>query len=93
MTEIILLVISAFLPGIVLGFFYFGSLWMTVRQLPTTAYPVRLFIGSFVSRTAVTLLGFYLVMNQQWQRALICLAGFIVARILLTRFWRTNQQV
>lgn len=89
----ILFVLSALIPGIILGIFYFGSLWITVRQLPTTAYPIRLFIGSFLGRTIVTLFGFYLVMDGQWQRILICLAGFIAARILLTRFWRPKQRL
>jgi F1F0 ATPase subunit 2 len=87
------LLISAFLPGVVLGIFYFGSLWITVQQLPTTAYPVRLFIGSFIGRMAVTLIGFYLVMNGQWQRVLICLVGFVGARILLTRFWGPKPEI
>lgn len=87
----ILFILSAFIPGVALGIFYFASLWITVRQLPTTAYPVRLFIGSWLGRMAVTLLGFYLVMDGQWQRILICLGGFVAARILLTRFWRPKN--
>lgn len=91
MTAQFLFILSTFIPGIILGIFYFGSLWITVRQLPTTAYPVRLFIGSWLGRMAIALLGFYLVMNGQWQRVLICLAGFIVARIILTSFWRPKN--
>jgi F1F0 ATPase subunit 2 len=93
MIDYMWLLISAFLPGVVLGIFYFGSLWITVQQLPTTAYPVRLFIGSFIGRMAVTLIGFYLVMNGQWQRVLICLVGFVGARILLTRFWGPKPEI
>jgi F1F0 ATPase subunit 2 len=91
MIEPIFEILSAFVPGIVLGIFYFGSLWITVRQLPTTAYPIRLFIGSFIGRMAVTLFGFYLVMDGQWQRALICLGGFVAARILFMHFWKPKQ--
>lgn len=91
MLNSILFVLSAFVPGVALGIFYFGNLWITVRQLPTTAYPVRLFIGSWLGRMVVTLLGFYLVMNGQWQRVLICLGGFVAARILLTRFWQPKH--
>lgn len=91
MMQHILLILLTFVPGVVLGIFYFGSLWITVRQLPTTAYPTRLFIGSWLGRLAVTLLGFYLVMDGQWQRALLCLLGFITARIVLTRFWQPNN--
>ncbi len=80
--------LMTFLFGIILGGFYFSSLWITVRQLPTTAYPVRLFIGSFLGRIIVTLFGFYFIMDGQWQRILICLGGFILARMILTNFWK-----
>lgn len=93
MIDRIFFILSAFLPGVALGIFYFGSLWITVRQLPTTAYPVRLFLGSWFGRMIVTLLGFYLVMHGQWQRVLICLGGFVVARIMLTRFWHPKHQL
>ena len=93
MIDHILFILSAFVPGVALGSFYFGSLWMTVRQLPTTAYPTRLFIGSWLCRIIITLLGFYLVMNGQWQRALICLGGFVTARIVLTHFWRPKHKL
>lgn len=77
----------ALLSGIALGVFYFGSLWITVRQLPTTGQPFRLFLGSFIGRLAVTLWGFYWVMSGHWQRALICLFGFWLARLILTQRW------
>jgi F1F0 ATPase subunit 2 len=95
MFESILLILSTFVPGFILGIFYFGSLWITVRQIPTTAYPIRLLIGSWLGRMIVILFGFYLVMDGQWQRVLICLGGFITARILLTRFWqpKNNHQL
>jgi F1F0 ATPase subunit 2 len=83
--------LTAFISGIILGIFYFGSLWLTIRQLPTTVYPVRLFIGSFLGRMVVTLYGFYMIMDGQWQRVLIALGGFILARIILTRFWQPQS--
>jgi F1F0 ATPase subunit 2 len=95
MFESILLILSTFVPGFILGIFYFYSLWITLRQIPTTAYPIRLLIGSWLGRMIVTLFGFYLVMDGQWQRVLICLGGFVAARILLTRFWqpKNNHQL
>ncbi|MEB3181898.1 MAG: ATP synthase subunit I [Nostocaceae cyanobacterium] len=73
----------ALLSGFILGIFYFVSLWVTVRQLPTTQMPIRLFIGSYLGRISITLLGFYLVINGHWSRALVGLLGFLLARILL----------
>lgn len=75
----------ALFGGFVLGLFYFYSLWITVRQLPVTAYPIPLTLGSFIARLAITLLGFYLLMNGHWQRGLIALVGFTIARTILTR--------
>ncbi len=73
--------------GFALGSFYFGSLWLTVKQLPTTTQPVRLFVSSFFLRISIVSICFYLVMDGQWERILICLLGFIIARILLVRRW------
>lgn len=93
MIDRIFLILSAFILGLALGSFYFGSLWITVRQLPTAAYPARLFISSWLCRIVITLLGFYLVMDGQWQRALISLAGFVTARIVLTHFWKPKHKL
>lgn len=90
MIESIFSMLIALIAGIILGVFYFGSLWITVRQLPTTAYPARLFIGSFIGRIVVTMFGFYLIMDGQWQRILIGLGGFILARIILINFGKTE---
>jgi F1F0 ATPase subunit 2 len=75
----------AFLAGAVLGIFFFGSLWFTVRQLPTTGWPVRLIVGSYFGRMAIALLGFYLIMQGDWTRAIAGLLGFITVRFALIR--------
>ncbi|WP_204141734.1 ATP synthase subunit I [Halomicronema sp. CCY15110] len=75
--------ILAFCAGAGLGGFFFGSLWFTVRQLPTTGWPVRLVVGSYFGRMAIALLGFYLIMQGDWQRAIAGLLGFIAARVIL----------
>lgn len=75
----------AFLAGAALGGFFFGSLWLTIRQLPTTAWPVRLIIGSYFGRMAIALLGFYLIIQGDWQRAIAGLLGFIAMRFLFVR--------
>ena len=75
----------AFLAGAVLGSFFFGSLWLTVRQLPTTAWPVRLIIGSYFGRMAIALLGFYMIIQGDWQRAIAGLLGFIAIRFMFVR--------
>ena len=76
---------AAFAAGLVLGAFYFISLWRTVRKLPDTQRPLRLMLGSFAVRMAVVLPGFYFVMSGHWERLVMALIGFILARKLLTR--------
>ena len=73
----------AFFAGAVLGGFFFGSLWFTVRQLPTTGWPVRLIVGSYFGRMAIALLGFYLIMQGDWTRAIAGMLGFLTVRLIL----------
>ncbi len=73
------------LAGLLLGLFYFGGLWLTVRKIPGSGNPGILMLGSFVVRLLVTLCGMYLVMDGKWERLVVCLAGFLLMRIVLTR--------
>jgi len=81
---------SRFLPlmlaavaGMGLGLFYFGGLWLTVQRLPACRRPGSLVLASFLARTAVILVGFYLVMDGRWEPVLACLLGFIMVRLFL----------
>lgn len=78
----------ALVGGALLGLFYFGGLWWTVQRLAQSGSPGLLTLGSFFIRTLVTLAGFYLLADGQWQRLLACLAGFIAARFALVSRWR-----
>lgn len=84
-------VLLAFAAGLGLGLFYFGGLWLTVRRLPASRYPVPLLLISFAGRTAAAVVGFYFVMDGRWERALACLVGFLVARIVLTARLRPDR--
>ncbi len=81
------------LAGMALGSFFFGGLWWTVRKGSTAANPALWFMGSFLLRTGVTLAGFYVVGAGDWRWLLAMLAGFVFARILLTRFAASPQEV
>jgi F1F0 ATPase subunit 2 len=70
--------------GLVLGVFFFGGLWWTVRKGLSSAQPALWFLFSLLLRIALTLAGFYLVAAGDWRRLLACLAGFIAARFLVT---------
>ena len=84
-SENIIILVLAFGAGLILGTFYFTALWRTVKRLPEAMHPLRLMIGSFVLRMAIVLPGLYLVMSGHWERLAAALAGFILARLVITR--------
>lgn len=78
--------------GILLGAFFFGSLWWTVRKGVAAKHPALWFFGSMFLRMSIVLLGFYFVMRDDWMRLLAGLLGFIVARLIVTRLIRVASQ-
>ncbi len=76
---------AVFLWGVVLGVFYFGGLWLTVRRLSIVNHQALWMISSFFIRNLLVVVGFYPVVVQGWQQTLICLAGFIVIRFIMTQ--------
>jgi F1F0 ATPase subunit 2 len=81
--------ILAFFAGIALGILFFGVLWLTVKKSVTAKAPWLWVLGSFFLRVSITLLGFYFVGAGNWQRLLICLGGFIIARFLVIHFTKS----
>ena len=84
----------AALAGLLLGGFFLGSLWWTVRRALTSQPSVLWHLGGLVARMALTLLGFYLVGAGHWERLIACLVGFIVARMAakyLVHRWEQSQ--
>ena len=77
--------IGVALVGAGLGAFFFGGLWWTVRRGLASSRPAAWFAASLLVRMAVTLGGIYAVSGNQWQRLLLCLAGFWLARIVVMR--------
>ncbi len=73
-----------FVAGLLLGALFFGGLWWTVRKGLVSTRPALWFLGSLVLRMIIAVGGFYLVSGGQWQRLLACLAGFVLARLLVT---------
>lgn len=87
-----LYVFLSFAGGIGLGLFYFGSLWYTLKYLPRIRRPELVMVGSFFARTAITLLGFYLLLGGRWERLLFALGGFILVRFFMTRRLRVHNK-
>lgn len=77
--------LAALAAGVLLGAFFFGGLLWTVRKCLSSRQPALWVLGSLLLRTVVVLAGFYYVSGGHWERMLLCLAGFFVARLLVTR--------
>jgi len=80
--------ILASLAGILLGAFFFGGLWWTVRKGLSSQQSALWFSGSLLLRTGIALSGFYFVSNGEWSKLLACLLGFLLARFGVIRFTR-----
>ncbi|MEO8340297.1 MAG: ATP synthase subunit I [Nitrospirota bacterium] len=80
--------ILALAAGVILGGIFFGGLWWTVRKLVSSSQPALWIFASLPLRMCLTLTGFYFVARGDWQRLLVCLIGFVVARPIVT--WLTR---
>ncbi len=84
MNELIILVLSG-LAGLILGGFFFGGLWWTVRKGLASPRPALWFLGSLLFRTVIVLVGFYFISLGDWKSLIAGLLGFIAARFLVMR--------
>lgn len=76
--------------GLLLGLFFFGGLWWTVRRGILSERPALWFFGSLLIRTTGALAGFYAVSQGEWRRVLACLLGFLMARFAVVRVSREH---
>ena len=79
----------ALAAGILLGSLFFGGLWWTTRKAVMADNPALWFFSSLLCRNGGVLTGFYFVTSGDWHRALACLVGFIVARLMVLRLIAT----
>jgi len=75
--------IIPFIAGAALGIFYFFTLWITVKVATSSPRPGLIMFKSYIIRSSIVILGFYMVMDGRWERAMIALSGFIIAREFL----------
>jgi len=88
----IVTMVTVFFAGLLLGGFFFGGLLWTVNRGISSKHPAILFLGSSLIRTAAVLFSFWLLSAGRWERMLICLAGFFIARVVLLFFTRTGPK-
>ena len=83
--------ILSIVAGLLLGTFFFGGLWWTIKKGTASKTPAIWFLSSFFIRLGITVCGFYFVSYHHWERMILCLAGFIIARTLITRYTKTLE--
>ena len=90
MNEVLVLA-PALAAGLLLGAFFFGVLWWTVIRGVSSPRPALWFFTSMLLRMSVTLPGFCFVGGEDWRRWLVCLLGFVLARLAVK--WVTRPPV
>ncbi len=88
----LLSVSSALGIGIMLGAFFFGGLWWTVRQGISSRQVALWFLSSMLLRTSIVLFGFYFAFGYNWEMILAGLLGFIIARLIVTHLSKAMGQ-
>jgi len=78
--------------GVLLGAMFFGGLWWTVQKGVSSKRPALWFFGSLLLRTSIALTGFYFIARGHWERLLVCLLGFVIARFIVTRLTRAAEK-
>jgi F1F0 ATPase subunit 2 len=91
MTEAFALV-RATAVGALLGGLFFGGLWQTVRRAVLRKQPALWFLGSMLLRTAVTLIGFYVLSRGRPAWLGVSLLGFVGAQLVTTRLARAARE-
>jgi F1F0 ATPase subunit 2 len=91
MDETLSLVLSL-VAGILLGAFFFGGLWWTVQKVVSSNRSTLWFFVSLLMRTSILLAGFYFIAHGHWERLLMCLLGFVVARPIVMGFTRAVEK-
>lgn len=92
MNEKIVLLLS-FIAGMGLGTFFYGGLWFTVKKGVGHSHPAIWFLLSMLLRTSGTLVGFYFIFSGDVSRLIVCLVGFILIRIVITRATKLPKEM
>jgi len=80
-----------FTGGLLLGAFFFGGLWWTVRRGLSAQQPALWFFPSLLLRMGAAVTVFFCLGRDDWRRWLLCLLGFLIARSLIRRLTRASE--
>jgi F1F0 ATPase subunit 2 len=87
MSEFLMLAL-ALAEGLSIGAIFFGGLWWTVHKAVSSKHPALWFLASLLLRMTIALTGFYFGSAGHWDRLLLCLLGFFLARLSITWLMR-----
>jgi F1F0 ATPase subunit 2 len=82
---VIIGLIVAFVIGLLLAVANYTVLWFTVKKLVSARNPAALALASFHARTAIVVLGFYIVTKGDPVRLVVCALGFLLVRTIAVR--------
>ena len=82
----------ALVAGVLLGAIFFGGLWWTVQKVVSSKRSALWVFCSLLLRMSIVLAGFYFIAHGHWERLLLCLLGFVVARPIVMRFTRAVEK-
>ena len=86
------IIILTFISGCLLGLFFFGGLWWTTQKGLLSKIPALWFLTSLFVRLGITITSFYFISREHWERALICLLGFIISRTMIMQITRIKDK-
>ncbi len=76
------------IAGFALGLIFYGGLWWTVQHLSDFQRPALVLLVGALLRLGSVLGGFYALARGEWSNLLLCLLGFVLARLAVT--WATR---
>ena len=85
------MILITLIMGILLGLFFFGGLWWTTKKGLLSKTPALWFLTSLFVRIGIVIIVFYYLSRGHWERALICLIGFIIARTVIMRITQVKD--
>lgn len=77
--------VAAFIFGLILATANYLLLWLTVKRLVGSRAPASLAFASFILRTTLAVLGFYMATKGDPLKLIACVLGFLLVRAVALR--------
>jgi len=81
---------AAAAAGMGLGAAYCAMLWLAVSRVGTARRPALWLFATALPRLALPLAGFLWVMDNRWERLAGCVAGFVLARLIVQQWMNAS---